>query len=316
MRLIITGASGNLGRSLVTRAMQHDSLQVIASTSQLPQTLAKTIVDPNADKAGDQQNLTVVGRNELLGQDFLQQGDVLINAGFPRSGGDPFEISGALAYQTTLAQRAAAARVSRFVNISSQSVYSPGRSHPAKETDPVACHNVYATAKYTMELVSNATLGPGAVTNIRLSSLIGVGYDNRLISRYIRSALKGEPIVVEGQGAVFDLMDLRDAADALLLVSLSSTNSSVPVLNVGASNPITLTALARQVASRVEEVTGRKTEVHETASSAPGFSSALDCTLLRERYSYNPARTLQDSVDWILHSQQLPPTQQPNRFRG
>lgn len=241
-----------------------------------------------------------MSNTELLSGAPLRSIDAVIHCAFPwRRGG--VEMGRGLEFHQKLLMGARDAGVPTLVHVSSQSVYARDRVRPAREGDDVDLDSPYSTAKYALELFSTSVLGSHVCVNARVGSLIGVGYDVRLVNRFIRRALGGQPIEVRGGRQVVDFTDVRDAAAALRLIGEQGSRGH-EVVNVGAGQPLTLLELARVVVEEVEGVVGRRLPVTVDTRTDEYMSSALCNRVLAETYRFQPSHTLRDSVRWILHS--------------
>ena len=125
-----------------------------------------------------------------------------------------------------------------YINISSQSVY--GRSQPPLWTEktpvsPEPPDTLYALAKYASELLAlsicNTRNSKTAVTNLRLASLSGRGMDERLTSRFVKSALEGKPIKLIG-GKQTMAYGCSGAADGIIALMSADTSKWKNVYNL------------------------------------------------------------------------------------
>ena len=76
--------------------------------------------------------------------------------------------------------------------------------------------------------------------NIRLSSLVGIGYDQRIGNRMVLQAPRGEQLnVAGGKAAVWSVRCARDAADGILNCRKSDFAKWKNVYNLGRMESIT-----------------------------------------------------------------------------
>lgn len=300
MRIMLTGAGGFLGRHLIgmlTAAGHH----VIAVSSQPEAELRNAWVASSEQLRGEL--IEVVSTTDLfaVADDRFASLDVLVNAGFPRAATGPLLAQG-LDFQARLFGEAAQAGVGRAVNISSQSVYDGERAVAAAEGDEAYLDTPYATAKYASEIIAEALLGDIPLVHLRLSSLIGPGFDQRLVNKMVLRALAGHDLQVAGGAQIFDFMDVRDAARAVALMCEAPLQGSPETVNIGSANPMTLLEIAECVVRVLHEDFAVDTVVNvEPAESAPR-SSALDCRKLIEEYGFAVEYDLRSTIRAIART--------------
>lgn len=302
-RFLVTGAGGFVGSNVVRHLLTQTPHHVTAVTSRTAPELEQIV---GVDAALSPVPLRVAPATTLLDSEAIFEVDVVINAGFPWNRGGKALAEG-LKFHQGLFQQAAGAPLERFVNVSSQSVYAKDRTKPASEYSPVDCDSPYSTAKYALELMAGVLIPRETLINARLSSLIGPGYDIRLVNRFIDQALRGEPIVIDDPSLVFDFMDIEDAARALIL--LGEAESAPPagnVVNVGAEQSLSLTYIASTVANLVETAGFPRpqitvpAETSEDETEAPMAPRGMATAPLRDLYGFSPAVDFRTSVERIL----------------
>jgi dTDP-glucose 4,6-dehydratase len=290
-RILVTGAGGFLGRHLVGE-LTREGHQVVAVTSQPEETLRATW---NHSTPEHRDNLVeVVGTGNVFDYPMIDI-DVVVNAGFARVQ-QGAELAKGMDFQYQLLRTLGEARVGRVINISSQSVYDPTRTIVAQETDQPSLTNPYATAKYAQELLAEAFLRTSELLHIRLASLIGVGFDQRLVNKMVTRARETQTISVVGGAQIFDFMDVRDAARAVALLCSVQLTQSPEVVNVGAGQPHSLLEIAECVVAVFREERGLHVELDYVSSESPIVSSELDCSRLSSIYEFQSSFSLRDTV--------------------
>lgn len=205
-RIVISGAGGFLGLHIIHRATVSTSIEIVAITSDHQKVRNLT---------GDNSRVVTVDTEEFLDNGFeFGEDDVFINCLFPTNA-DGYRMADGLSKVYKIISIAKDGGVGAFINISSQSVYASKRERPAKEEDRLSLETGYAVGKYCSEMYCNKAFGKRPHTNIRLSSLIGVGYDQRIVNRMIDQALRGEKLNVIGGMQRYGFLDVRDAASGI-----------------------------------------------------------------------------------------------------
>jgi UDP-glucose 4-epimerase len=185
MRLLLTGATGFIGRHLVPRlARGHEVYAVVrdASRSALARPAAAVVADltRGLDARALPARLDVVIH--------LAQA----NAAFPAGADQLFAVNTAATARLLEYARGAGAR--QFVLASSGDVYG-ARAEACRETDAVAPRGFYAVTKYAAELLVHAYGELLAPCVLRLFHPYGPGA-NRLIARLAERIRRGEPIAL------------------------------------------------------------------------------------------------------------------------
>ncbi|MEV0571757.1 NAD(P)-dependent oxidoreductase [Micrococcus luteus] len=303
MRFVVTGAGGFLGSTLVRELLSTTDHEVVAASSQGPAEMKELLERPPFPRLSRAPH--VHAREELLQEGFLQSGDVVVNCAFPWNRGGTAMAQG-LEYLTQLFKAASSVDLHSFVNVSSQSVYSQARTEPAAEDSPIECDTPYSTGKYAMELAAALVLSPQVLVNARMSSLIGVGYDVRIVNRFIKKFLAGDTVTIQGGEQTFDFMDVRDAARALIAVALAGPPEGSTALNIGGGAPRTLRDIAQTVADVVRTHTEHEPRIDWEPSAGDDRTLGLDSGLLRREYDFAPRHTLEDSALNILQAMTTP----------
>lgn len=261
--VLVTGASGFLGMELLRQLLAKGRYRVIASTNSGEKLIS----------AFGPGRIEIVGREELLSERLAER-DILcaINCAYPRNKSG-FEMAEGLGYIESVLRRIARSRVRTLINISSQSVYDPARSGAASEDCAPCLTTPYAVGKYMTERLADALCEQIPHTSLRMSSLIGPGFNQRIVNRFTEKALKMEPLFVKRSPQRFGFLDCEDAAGAIL--SLLETDSSAwkAVYNVGSGVGYTLEDIVQAI-ERVFAARGRSfPEVHYE----PGDEAACSC---------------------------------------
>lgn len=203
-KILITGANGVLARKVLERLIQNKSSAVYAATR-------------NKELFGEQYpEITCVGYDDIFQSGFLKEIDLVLNCAFPRQF-DMDILGKALGWYDALLSKAAEMNVLGFVNISSQSVYGNYREKFVDESGEIVPQDSYALTKYACELLGRraASSGRMKVTNLRLASLIGIEYPERVVNKIVANAATQQRISINNDKNVFGYMDVDDAAEGI-----------------------------------------------------------------------------------------------------
>ena len=206
MRVLVTGASGFLGRAVATSilAAGHEVRTLQRSPSR---------VEGAADVLGSVTDATSVAR-ATAGVDGIVHLAAKVSLA-----GDPAEFEAVNVGGTLRLLRAAVeSGVGRFVYVSSPSVAHSGSSivgDDAEPADPLRAHGDYARTKAQAELLALAADSPAlAVVAVRPHLVWGPG-DTQLVARIVERARQGRlPLLGKG-AALIDSTYIDNAASGI-----------------------------------------------------------------------------------------------------
>jgi nucleoside-diphosphate-sugar epimerase len=170
------------------------------------------------------------------------------------------------ALRQLLAVAAASRHQPWVVFVSSREVYGQAAKLPAAEDTPLVPVNVYGRSKVAGEaLCAEARARGHRVAVVRLSNAFGSTADHfdRVVPAFVRAALTGEPLRVDGPSNTFDFTYVDDAAAGLsAVVELLAVERAAPeAIHLVTGIPTTLGDLAALVV--------RLTESRSSVCSAP-----------------------------------------------
>ena len=188
-----------------------------------------------------------------------------------------------------------------FVFASSYLIYDPIQYLNVKEvrclreSDPIAPRNLVGLAKYYTERELDFIQETEA--NVRyVSARIFRVYGRRsrdVISRWIRSALKGGPIEVYGRNNIFDYIYADDVAEGL--IKLAETDGAKGFVNLG-------TGVARSINDVISvlesEIPGIR--LIELNWEGPNEASCADMTQFRKLTGWVPQTSLQQGIKQVI----------------
>lgn len=206
MKVLVTGATSLLGRSLAARLSDRgDDVSVFqrrAGELHL------------AEHLGDIADRTAVA-SAVAGQEAVVHLTARVGATGPWEQYEETNVRGT----RNIVEEARRAGVSRFVHVSSPSVAHRGQSligAPPGPADPDHVRGYYAKSKAHAELIALAADSPGlAVVAIRPHLVWGPG-DTQLVGRIVSRARAGRLAIVGSGLSLIDTTYIDNAADALV----------------------------------------------------------------------------------------------------
>lgn len=293
MNIIITGAGGFLGQALIMKLSAYKEFNVYALTSQY---------EKLKDKFKTYSNVTVCKNSELISGNFsFTNRDILVNCAFPRiARGEQFAIG--MKYIQEILSVATEKGVGGVINISSQSVYNQQRETAALEEDPISLDSIYATGKYATELLTETICKNCFFCNVRLASLIGPKFDQRVTNKMIDKALETGKISVQKGEQYFGFLDIEDAAEGILSIIKYPFNRWRPIYNLGSKKAYSLLEIATTISDVIENTIDQKINIEliENGESAK-LNTSLDSTLIEKSTGYQPSIPLDESIKRILN---------------
>lgn len=284
-RIVVSGASGFLGSYIIKEAVQR-AIPTMAIT-----TRAAAFQDSSAE---------VVDTDDfLVGKIRFSKDDVFINCLFPTNA-DGIKMANGLKTVYSTITTAKESGIGSFINISSQSVYPSKREEPATEDSPLSLETPYAVGKYSSEAFVNEVFKDKPHTNIRLASLIGIGYDQRIVNRMVINAINGERITVVGGMQRYGFLDVRDAASGLVHISQSDLSIWKNTYNLGRLESYTLLETAALITHKMREH-GFDTG-YDIKEGVDTRNSALDASLFMQEFEWEPEISFEQTVEDIINN--------------
>lgn len=280
-KIIVSGASGFLGSNFIDYALAAD-IETVAVTS----------------KSGVYPEIVTVNTEDFLLNGYpCSSEDVFINCLFPTNA-DGFRMANGLKKVYEMITMAHECGVGALINISSQSVYASKRLAPAKEEDPLCLETPYAVGKFSSEAFVNQVFSDRPHTNIRMASLLGVGYDHRIVNRMVDQALKCEQLKVIGGMQRYGFLDVRDAAAGLVKLAMSNPNTWEETYNLGRNESSSLIELVELIADVMKQY-GIQID-YEVIDGLDERNSSIDCNRFMQVFDWRPRIHLRQSLTEIL----------------
>lgn len=286
-KIVITGASGFLGSHLVER-LKDDERYVIFALSSKPDELKEKLGGKNVEYA----------HKDALDAEMMK-GSIIISCAYPRNSTGT-AIADGLKYIQKVFEIAVESGASAIINISSQSVYSQQRTEAATEETPVCLESPYAVGKYAVELILESICKGSETkyTSLRMASLIGPGFDQRIVNRFVKQALETGKLTVKRNQQTFGFFDVEDAVSGITVMLRMDRKPWKPIYNLGAIGAYTLVKIAETVRNVIYGINGVLICV-EIVDGVEFINSDLSCSLFYQEFDFIPQVTLSDSVNKI-----------------
>lgn len=290
MKMVITGANGFLGKEIVRQASRIEGVELIAVTT-------------NPGSVVTRERVNVLSAEEYV-SGSLELGDcqVLLNCAFPRNE-DPESMALGLDYVEKVVQTIPVYGFSKVINVSSQSVYSQFREYDAVESSPIALESKYAVAKYLVEKMFDIKTNDAGVKciHVRLASLIGPGFDQRLPNKLAKKMISGEPVEINNSGQMYGYMDVRDAAAGIVTLAVTSGIDFKRIYNLGSGRSISISEVAKTVKSALCDIANIDAKLTIKDNLATNRSNSSVCSdLFFRELGWNPVFTPSDSIKDIV----------------
>jgi UDP-glucose 4-epimerase len=199
----------------------------------------------------------------------------------------------------------------RIIIASTSEVYGKNPKQPLSETDdrvvgaPQKIRWTYSDAKALEEAIAHALFLTKKlkVTTIRLFNTVGprqTGRYGMVLPRFVRSALKNEPITIYGDGTQSRVFcHVADAVRAILTIAQSDSTIG-GVYNIGGVGETTIKQLAEKIIERTKSNSTITYTPYDQAYSA-GYEDMQrrvpDITKIKNAIGWSPENTLDSIID-------------------
>ena len=293
-KIIVTGASGFLGNCLIEHILskpkyyklyaltgKEDALKYKYRTSRIVVLNRNSIFDKKSEYVKD-----------------LIKDSYIVNCAFPRNTVG-LQFAEGLDYISGLFNIARTFRAKAIINISSQSVYSQKRNKIANEATPIELESIYATGKYAVELLLESICKDMIHTNLRISSLIGARFDQRVTNKMIDDAIYNKQIKVINNQKIFGYMDVDDAAEAVIALLETNTIYWEPIYTVGVGCGYKLIDISKLIVDLSNKLMNVAVEVKIKEEEDFGNTS-VSCDLFSKHTGFHCSFSLEDSLRRIF----------------
>ena len=286
-KIVITGASGFLGRNLIQRLKNNAGYKVIALTS-------------CPDNKNNTPNVTYLHKDSIINDGSILEGAIVINCAFPRnySGKD---MADGLKYIQRVFEIAVNSTANAIINISSQSVYSQFRNEIASENTEICLESPYAVGKYATELMVESLCKEHATcyTNLRMSSLIGPGFDQRVVNRLVKKALAGDVLNVVDSNKRFGFLDVDDAVTAIMQLIKTDTINWKSLYTIGNEKEYSIVEIVNCIKQVFDEanLSFPKMQIERKNEES---STGVSYQQIKEDVGFEPVHSMNESIFRIL----------------
>lgn len=277
MRILVSGASGFLGRILVIRllAAGHSVTALarpggtIAGAETLPCDLG--VAAPKLPKGLD-------------GVVHLAQSRAY--RAFPGDAAEMFRVN--VAGTQMLLEAAAEAGIDRFCLVSTGSVYEPFGG-ALREDAALAPRSYLGASKYAAEVLARPFAGHFALSVLRLFAPYGPGQTERLLPDLIRRVRDGVPVTLPRQGGGMRFAPTY-GEDICAVIETALVESWSEVLNIASPESLTIAEVAEAIGAEL----GREPVIERKAIGAPVV--VPDLSRLATRYDLAHFRPFREGL--------------------
>jgi nucleoside-diphosphate-sugar epimerase len=315
MNILVTGGLGLIGHNVVKKLQDMGHIVSVMDTKTnygiIPQEEIDFLMEERLKKIDDKRGIyryDITSSREVDRIFNIEQPEIVIHmASFPRQ--KVVNANPAMGSRTmsegllNLLEASNNYDVRKFIYISSSMVYGDFKDD-VKEDYDCKPQGQYGILKYTGEwLVKDYTRRTNLVhTIIRPSAVYGpLDVEDRVISKFILSAMRGDTIRVNGASETLDFTFVDDAANGIVAAALSD-NTENKTYNITKSHSHTLLDAAKLAV----KVVGKGTI--EVGERDPDFPSrgALNIDAARQDFGFDPKVDVEEGFqiyyDWLKDS--------------
>lgn len=294
-QILITGANGTLGGSLIKELTEATDYGIIAISNSREKVLEML----EREQIADRERVAPFSQESFFHGDWKDTRiSAAVHLAFSRANRPNTDIANSLDYAKDAFRRLYDMQVPRVVYLSSQSVYG---STPdwRREDCPAAPETLYSMAKYAGEKLLEAQFcGHSSVScsTLRLDYVI---QSQKLVGALCRDAKYNGTISLKGGRQTFSYIDKTDVAKAIVAL-LRYGGSWKPVYNVGPNKMrYTLPEIADIVAS-VAAKHGRQDITIELEETDAALWSGMDSSLFMNDTGWRPSMDIYQMVEKIF----------------
>jgi UDP-glucose 4-epimerase len=305
MNIVITGGAGFIGSHVAEWLLAGGAHVTIADTflngSKIEHLRSNRLLDVrNADVRDYEAMSSIFGKST----DFVFHLACVV--GVEETQDHPLEVLDVEVMGTRNILRVASENgVKRVVVASSSEVYGD-TNRPMVEDGRYSPRSTYAAAKQIAEEYCAAFYRQTGLEYVllRYFNVYGPRQDERfVVSRFIDKALKGEPLIIYGDGRqTRDFTYIHDSVTMTLLAAINQ-NAKCQAVNIGTGKSVTINELATEI-SRIVNNNASKLEYRAYSGNRPVeievFNRTADTARSRKIFNYTPAIALSDGLEMCI----------------
>jgi UDP-glucose 4-epimerase len=313
-KVLVTGGAGFIGSELVGQLTVQGTYVIVVDN------LVNGRRENLKRSSTERYKLLVVDiRDEEMMKPLMQDVDIVFHLaclGVRHSIHSPDENHEVNATATLkLLSAAKAAKVKRFVYVSSSEVYGTAQRVPMTEEHPTMPMTVYGASKLAGECYTRAfhrTYGYSTIV-VRPFNTYGPcchheGDSGEVIPKFLLRCMAGRPMVIFGDGnQTRDFTYVSDIARGILMAGLAD-EAVGQTINLGSGNEITINKLANEVAAVVGQSEAKV--IREGPRPGDVLRLFADTKKARRLIGFEPKVTLREGLtklrDWYLSLGQSP----------
>jgi UDP-N-acetylglucosamine/UDP-N-acetyl-alpha-D-glucosaminouronate 4-epimerase len=299
LRYLVTGGAGFIGSNIVDELVRRGHSVVVLDDLSSGSEESLAGVRPKIDlRIGSITDLATA-QSVCVGVDYVIH--LAARTSVPKSVKDPVETN-SVNIDGTLNVLVAArdAKVRRFVYAASSSAYGETPTLPKTESMQPEPISPYGVTKFVGELYAQVFGHVYGLENasVRYFNVFGPRQDptsqySGVLSRFMLAVLKGEPLVIYGDGEQSrDFTYIDNIVDETLR-ACEASGASGKVFNGGTGARITL----NQVVKLLEKITGKKIQAkYDPPRDGDIRDSQADISLARKILGYEPRVLFEDGL--------------------
>lgn len=295
----ITGASGLVGRYLVTELLNKADFDVVAVSS-YPQTVQ--------ERHGESPRFNSIGYPDFLGGEYKKTasgGGILVHCAFTRKN-DPVEVKRSIDLAKSVFDLSKKQGFDGVLNISSRSIYKePEAGELNTEESELNLSGLITIGKYTVELLAESILGGADIpySSLRLASVNELKTDNNMVrplNVFVDNMIARRPIRVVGGMQVMSFIAPQDVASAIRALLELKPAAWKHKYNVGTGWMCTDTLLnmAKLVVER-GKLFGIKPVDINVEEKEVNQRAGLDISQIKADTGWKPVVSLTDMIDGL-----------------